>query len=156
MKKLLSLGFIVLATTIISCHKDTPEPSPANNVQNPQPVQSTLTPREDSLSGYWRLTIKEVYINGIYQSSMSTYYTVTSPYFMTLDTLDVSPQNGNWKKAIDGIVNTPSISQWYCNSNTLHLGTNEYTVVGITTGTLVIRQGSMTTSTATAYTFGRN
>jgi hypothetical protein len=147
---------LLFATTLVlsSCHKDTPEPVPQDNVQTPSSPQSILSLREDSLSGYWRLAIKEVYINGVYQTS--TYYTATSPYFMTLDTVDVTPQNSNWKKAIDGISTTPTISQWYCNTAGLHLGTTDYTISAISSGTLIIQKGSMTTGTATAYTFGRN
>jgi len=139
----------------MSCSKKT-SPTPVTNTQNNVTTQSILNSEELAIKGEWNLIEKLVYINGVPQASLSVTYPFISSHYLRLDSIDVVPQNGTWKKAVNSINGLGSITQWKATLDTLLVGTNVYSINGVTTTSLTLHQGSPTIDTSYIYNFGRH
>ena len=144
---------ILLCSLIVSCSKKT-TPIPITNTSNAT-TQSVLNSDEIAVKGKWNLAEKLVYINGVSQASMTVTYTANTSYFIKLDSLDVVPQNGTWKSAVNSIKGTSISTQWKANNDTILMSGINFKISGVTTTSLTLHQGQSTVDTFYVYNFGR-
>lgn len=145
---------MLLCSLVMSCSKKT-TPTPISNTSSSTTTQSTLNSNELDVKGRWDLAEKLVYINGVSQASMTVTYTANPSYFIKLDSLDVIPQNGTWKSAVNSIKGTSIPTQWKAHNDTIIMSGINFSISGVTTTSLTLHQGQPTIDTFYVYNFGR-
>lgn len=144
-----------MCSLIMSCSKKAPVAPVVTSTSSSTTTQSILNSKEEALKGEWNLTNKMVYVNGVYKSSLSMSYPFISSHYLRLDSIDVVPQNGTWKKSINSISGIAITTQWKSTIDSLSVGSTLFSISGVTTTSLILHQGNPLIDTSYIYNFGR-